>query len=191
MRALLLVVLLVGCTTMERVEQGSFTINEALTVTADGRWNRVEPQRDGAELWTADGMPLDVLAFYVGVAEGETLGAEPDEKAPRFRAGMSPHDIVEMYEALVTLEGSSFTLHRLAPAAFGGAQGFVFEHTTATRDGPALGGLAYGAVVGGKLYLMSYTAPKNYYYEKHLGQVREIAASARIRSPGSAASASP
>jgi hypothetical protein len=190
-RALALALLLTGCTTMERVEQGMFTINETLTVSADGRWNRVEPQRDGAELWTADGMPLDVLAFYVGVAEGETLGAEPAEGAPRFRAGMSPHDIVELYEALVTLEGSNFTLHRLAPAAFGGTQGFLFEHTTVTRDGPALRGLAYGAVVGGKLYLMSYTAPKNYFYEKHLVQVREIAASARIKILESAASASP
>lgn len=176
---------------MERVEQGTFTIKETLTVTADSRWNRVEPQRDGAELWTADGMPLDVLAFYVGVAEGETLGAEPGEGAPRFRARMSPHDIVELYEALVTLEGSTFTLHRLAPAAFGGTQGFVFEHTTIPRDGPALRGLAYGAAVGGKLYLMSYTAPKNYFYEKHLEQVRAIAASARIRIRESAASASP
>jgi hypothetical protein len=191
MRLLLLLLLLAGCSTMERVDPGTFTIKEALTVSADGRWNRVEPVRDGAEVWTADGMTLDRLAFYVGVAEGETLGAAASANAPRWRAIMSPHDIVELYEAIVTQEGSAFTLERLAPALFGGTAGFLFEHSTVPRDGPALGGLAYGAVIGGKLYLMSYTAPKSYYYAKHLDQVRAIAASARITIRESAASASP
>jgi hypothetical protein len=90
-------------------------------------------------------------------------------------------------EAIVTREGSAFTLERLAPASFCGAQGFLFEHTTVPRDGPALGGLAYGAVVGGKLYLMSYTAPRSYFYAKHLAQVKAIAASARINDRKSAA----
>ena len=191
MRSLLLLLLLAGCSSMERVEPGTFTIKEALTVSADGRWNRLEPARDGAELWTADGMTLDRLAFYVGVAEGETLGAASSANAPRWRAAMSTHDIVELYEAIVTQEGSAFSLERLAPAGFGGTQGFLFEHTTVPRDGPALGGLAYGAVAGGKLYLMSYTAPKGYLYLKHLVEVQAIAASAQIRNPESAASASP
>lgn len=191
MRFVALLLLLAGCSSMERVEPGTFTIKDALTVSADGRWNRLEPPRDGAEIWTADGMTLDRLAFYVGVAEGETLGAAPSAKAPRWRASMSPHDVVELYEALVTQEGSAFRLERLAPAQFGGRQGFLFEHTTVPRDGPALGGLAYGTVVGGKLYLMSYTAPKGYLYLKHLVEVQAIAASAQIRIRETEVSASP
>jgi hypothetical protein len=58
-------------------------------------------------------------------------------------------------------------------------------------DGPALSGLAYGAVAGGRLYLMSYTAPRNYFYAKHLAQVQAIAASARITIRETEASASP
>jgi hypothetical protein len=191
MRFALLVLLLAGCSSMERVAPGTFTIKEALNVEADGRWNRVEPVRDGAEVWTADGMTLDRLAFYV-VAEGETIGAAaPRARAPRWRASMSPHEVVELYEALVTQEGSFFTLERLAPARFGGNEGFLFEHTTVTRDGPALGGLAYGTVAGGKLYLMSYTAPKGYFYFKNLVEVQAIADAARITIPETAACASP
>ena len=175
---------------MERVAPGSFVVREELSVTVDARWNRLEPAPEGSEIWTADGTALDTLAFYV-VAEGETIGADPEPDAPRWHVAMTPHDIVELYESLVTQEGSSFHLLRLAPAEFGGLPGFVFEHTTTTRDGPALGGLAYGAVVGGKLYLMSYTAPRSYYYEKHVAAVRAIAASARIRTRESAASVSP
>lgn len=191
MRFFVLALLLAGCASMERVEPGRFTIKHDLTVTADARWNRIEGGRDGAEVWTADGTPLDVLAFYVGVAEGETLGAAPSEYAPRFRTTMSPHDIVELYEALVTQEGSEFRLERLGPAGFGGRPGFVFEHTTVMRDGPALGGIAYGTVARGRLYLLSYTAPRGYFFEKNLEQVRAIAASAQIRSRQSEASASP
>jgi len=191
MRLLLVFLLLAGCSTMERVEPGRTTIKDELTVTADARWNRIEGGRDGAEVWTADGTALDVLAFYVGVAEGETLGAAPSEFAPRFRPTMSPHDIVELYEALVTQEGSEFRLERLGPAGFGGRPGFVFEHTTVMREGPALSGIAYGTVAGGRLYLLSYTAPRRYFFEKNLDQVRSIAASALITSRENEACASP
>jgi hypothetical protein len=175
---------------MERLEPRRFLIKEELSVIADARWNRVEPPPDEIETWTADGMALDALAFYV-VAEGETLGEANGPDTPRWRRWMTPHDVVELYETLVTQEGSFFKLDRLAPAAFGGHHGFLFEHTTVTREGPTLGGLAYGAVAGGKLYLISYTAPRSYYFEKHLAAVRAIAASARITSRESAASASP
>lgn len=174
---------------MERVEPGRVDIGDGLSVAADARWNRLQPGAGGTELWTADGMALDTLAFYV-VAEGETLG-EPGADTPRWQAAMTPHDVVEMYEALVTQEGSVFRLVRLAPADFGGVPGFLFEHTTATRNGPLLGGLVYGAVAGGKLYVMSYTAPRSHFYEKHLAAVRAIAVSALIRSRESPASASP
>ena len=175
---------------MELVEPGGFTVKDELSIVADARWNRVVPAPDETEIWTADGLALDTLAFYI-VADGETLGAASSPDTPRWRRSMTPHDLVELYEALVTQEGSMFRLHRLAPAAFGGQRGFLFEHTTVTRDGPALGGLAYGAVSGGKLYLMSYTAPRSYYYEKHLPAVRAIAETARITSRESGASVSP
>jgi hypothetical protein len=173
---LVLLVLLAGCSSMARIEPGTVTIKEVLILTTNGTWNRFESssEEEAAEVWTADGLTLDVIKFYVGVGEGETLG---------FRATMSPHEIVELYVALVTQDGSACTLERLAPADFGGTQGFLFEHTTATRHGPVLAGLAYGAVLDGKLYLMSYTAPKSYFYARHLAQVRSLAASARIKSP--------
>jgi hypothetical protein len=190
MRALLLILLLAGCSSMQQVAPGTMIVRDQMTVTVDSRWNRLEPAPEGSELWTADGTILDTLAFYV-VADGETIGADAEPDAPRWNNSMTPHDVVELYETLVTQEGSAFRLERLAPIAFGGVPGFVFEHTTMTRDGPALGGLTYGAVASGKLYLMSYTAPRSYYYEKHLAAVRAIAASARITIRETAASVSP
>jgi hypothetical protein len=180
---------------MEKVAPGTVTIGEGLVLSADGRWNRLdppEPEADADEAWTAEGVTLDMILFYVGVADGHALGARADAaRMPAFRAGMLPHDIVELYEAMVAHDGGGFELERLAPAQFGGVPGFVFEHTTTARSGPVLRGLAYGAVVDGRLYLMSYTAPAAHFYAKHLASVQALAASARITRRESAAFSSP
>ena len=104
---------------------------------------------------------------------------------------MLPHDIVELYESLVAQDGAAFRLERLAPARFGEAQGFLFEHSTITRTGLELRGRAYGALVEERLYLMSYTAPALHFYAKHLPCVEALAASARFTRRGSAAFAFP
>ena len=184
--------LLAGCASMAKVEPGAVTIGDALVVRSDGHWNRVEPpqaEADASEVWTAEGVTLDMLLFYVGVADGETLGTAQNQ--PVFRAGMLPHEIVELYEALVAQDGSAFRLERLAPTPFGGTQGFLFEHRTTLRNGLVLRGRAYGSVVEGRLYLLSFTAPDSHFYAKHLPSVDALAASAKITRRETAASASP
>ena len=191
----LLVALLVsGCSTISMVDHTPVQIGESLVVSGSPHWNRLQPDADADadEAWTAEGVTLDMVLFYAGIADGDALGARADkDKMPLIRAGMLPHDVVELYEAMVARDGGVFRLERLAPASFGGAKGFVFEHTTTPRTGPALRGRAYGAVLDGRLYLISYTAPDGYFYAKHLAAVEALAASARIKRRESAASASP
>lgn len=192
---IVLLLLAAGCASIAKVEPGTVTVGESLVLRADARWNRLDPpypEADADEAWTAEGVTLDMILFYVGVADGHTLGARADPtRVPAFRAGMLPHDIVELYEAMVAHDGSTFRLERLAPAQFGGTQGFLFEHTTTARSGPVLRGLAYGAVLDERLYLMSYTAPAAHFYAKHLASVQALAASARIRRRENAAFSSP
>lgn len=191
---LLVLLVVTGCSTISTVDHGPVQIGDALVVSGSGHWNRLEPdaEADADEAWTAEGVTLDMVLFYAGIADGDTLGARGDrDNLPVFRAGMLPHDIVDLYEAMVSRDGGAFRLERLAPAAFGGAPGFLFEHRTTPRTGTALRGRAYGAVVDGRLYLISYTAPEGHFYAKHLAAVEAIAASARIRRLGNAASASP
>jgi hypothetical protein len=191
---LLFDLLLAGCASIARVEHGSFTVGEALEVTSDGRWNRIDPpgsETDADEAWTAEGVTLDMIVFYVGIEDGAPLGRGAGPQAPVFRAGMLPHDVLELYEANVAQDGAAVRVERLAPARFGGVDGFLFEHTTMPRSGAALRGRVYGAVVDARLYLMSYSAPEAYFYAKHLPAVEALAATARIRRRESAASASP
>jgi hypothetical protein len=170
---------LAGCVSTARVESGTVMIGDALMVSSDGAWNRVDgDSEDASQVWTAEGVTLDMVLFY-------------DGNFPGWRPRMLPHDIVDLYEALVVQDRASFRLERLAPAQLGDAQGFLFEHRTTTRDGLVLRGRAYGAVVDGRLYFMSYTAPASHFYAKHLPRVEALAASARIRRRESGAFASP
>lgn len=200
--ALVAALLLGGCApAMVKVDTGELTINDAMRVTLTQSWNRFEarglPVRvspmGAHELWTSDGLTLDVLAFFAGIGEGQPVGtALPGSKKdlPTFRAGMSPHEIVELYEALVTQDGSVFSLRRLGPASLGEAGGFRFEHALTRRaDGLRLAGVGYGAVVQGRLHLITYTAPRSEFYVGKAAGVEAVAASARIHSPPAIAAA--
>src|SRR5439155_14980556 len=111
-----------GCTTISKVGPGQVTVKD-LTFTLEGPWNKFDSsalvlfQAPGAsEIWTREGFTLDVLAFYVGIGDGETLGQSlprTQKKMPVFRLKMAPHEIVEAFETVVTQDGSSFKLGRL------------------------------------------------------------------------------
>jgi hypothetical protein len=184
---------LVGCAQIVKVEPGQVTIKETLKLTTTSAWNRFELQfplsvaPGASEVWTQDGITLDALAFFVGVAQGQTLGSAlpgTGKKLPLFRSTMTPGEIVELYEQMVTQDGSAFVVKRVAPGRFGGQSGFRFEHTiTRKSDNVLLKGVAQGAVVKDKLYLVAFTAPAIYYFDRHAPQVEPLLASALITAP--------
>ncbi len=187
---LLPALLLAACTVFSKVGPGAVTIKD-MTVSLEAPWNRFDlglplNQAPGAtEVWTRDGITLDTLAFYVGLAEGETVGyALPQSKAklPPFRAKMLPHEIVELLETTITQDGSAFRLGRLEPAPFAGTEGFRFEYAMTRKvDGLALSGVGYGAVVNSRLYLMTFSAPRSYYYPRALPAVEAVARSVQLK----------
>jgi len=184
---------LAGCAAqMVKVEPGQVTVKDALSLNTANAWNRFELGQQylsvapgAAEVWTQDGITLDALAFFVGVTQGETLGrAISGKKLPQFRSTMTPGEIVELYEQIVMQDGSAYALKRVAPGRFGDQPGFRFEHTiTRKSDNVLLKGVGQAAVVKGKLYLVAFTAPSIYYYDRYLPQVEPLMASARIRAP--------
>lgn len=181
---------LAGCAQLVKVEPGQVTVKEALSLKTDIAWNRFELLQfplsvapGASEVWTQDGITLDALAFFVGVGQGQTLGqAIGGKKLPAFRGSMTPGEIVELYEQMATQDGSAFALKRLAPGRFGGQPGFRFEHTLTRRsDGVLLKGVAQGAVVKDKLYLVAFTAPAIYYFDHRLSQVEALLASIQVK----------
>ncbi|WP_243319692.1 hypothetical protein [Geothrix sp. SG200] len=186
-------VLLAACAkpaTWVGVTPGEMVVCERLAVRIDGAWSRLEgTQQPKHDVWTSEGMPLDQLHFYAGLAEGEAFVVVKDRPAdkpiPRFRKDMQAQDVVEMYEAFASRDGSVFKLEKLAPARFADESGFRFEFSRVRKgDEVRTRGVAYGAIHRGELFLMVYEAPRIHYFAKHLPQVEAIAQSARAREKG-------
>lgn len=136
-------------------------------------------------VYTVDGFTLDLLALYVGVPAGAPLAKTRSGAAefPPFRPSMSPHEIVELYEMLMTQNGSSFKLGRIAPASFGGVPGFRYDFTLMRRTGLPVTGMGYGATANGRLYLVTYTAPSSYFFPKYLPLAEATVKSTLIGKP--------
>jgi hypothetical protein len=190
-RAWLLVAALVftGCVTpitWVGVSPGATLVREHLSVQVDASWNHLEGGSPEAkhDLWTTDGLPLDQLHFFVGISPGEPLVAlknRPDKQVPRFQKDMQAYDIVELYETLSTLDGSTFTRGKLTPMTFAGGNGFRFEYTLVRKgDEVTLKGVGYATVQKDRLYLMVFEAPRIHYFAKDLPRVEAMAASAKI-----------
>lgn len=169
--ALLCCALLAGCAApFTRVEQARTTVRERMEVDAVGDWNRYTPPGSRhREIWTRHGMPLDVLVFFTGVADGDPLNdaAARNDKLPRFRASMTPEDVVALTENLIAGNGGHFELQTLEPHTVAGRPGFGFDfHCTQRGEEIERAGSARGVIADERLWLMIYAAPRGRYVDE-------------------------
>lgn len=162
----------------------------AMTIAPPIDWNRQQsrPGRN-AEAWTLDGMPLNEVTFYGGIAGDQTLFKEVNKKEkplPRFAATMLATDVVQLFEASYRLAGGSalFSVDGVEATTFAGHRGFRFRYSF-TLEGEEVKriGEATGAIVGGKLWMITYEAPAIHYFERNLADYRAIVASAQLPGP--------
>jgi hypothetical protein len=158
-----------------------------LTVTPDRAWNKIgaRPGRN-AETWTLDGVPLNDVTYYGGILNDATLFREVDKKnrpLPRFSSTMLIPDIAQLFEGSyrVAVGTSLMAIDSIEPATFAGQQGFRFTYSfTVESEEVRRLGEARGAVIGGKLYLITYEAPAIHYFERGLPAFKAIADGATI-----------
>lgn len=161
-------------------------VNGALVVIPPDEWNRATGRpTKRTEIWTKDGTTLGELDFWLGVKPGEPLFKEQSKKKaplPKFDPNMLPTDLVEFFEdtARTVLGGSLFEVNYVRPATLAGHPGVEFEHTFTGGDEVARRGLVRGAIIGGRLYLINWDAPRLHYYDEHVDEVRAIMDSAKL-----------
>ncbi len=182
----LLVAALAGCVAAVKVESGQKALGERMVVTLDGAWNQINaPGLGPAQVWTMEGMPVDQLLIYTGLKTDEAIHAERSDgntKSFKFRSGMQPDEIVALFEGMLTRDGSSFKLVKLAPATFGGGKGFRFEYgLTRKVDNVQLSGIGYGMESRGELFAIVYMAPRLTFFSRHETRVERIARSALVK----------
>lgn len=184
--AALLVALLAACAQMSHVASGQATVKQRLLVTVDKPWNQFERGvGDATPTWTQEGVTIDALRFYVGLKDGELLAPTPS--APKglrplaFKSTMQPNDVVALFEALVSRDGSTFTVDKLTPQAFVGNPGVRLEWSSVRKfDEVRLRGIGWIAVRDGELFAITYTAPRLAFFPRGSASAEAIAASARV-----------
>lgn len=156
------------------------------SVTPQIEWNR--PTTTFDEIWTVDGYGLQSLRFFE-VPDGQALFIKrsafgkplpPDEKAPVFRKTMLPNEIQEFLVSTLAADGwADVRPSGLAPTKFGGQPGFRFSFAMKSAAGLQYDGMAFGAVVGDRLDLITYIGARLHYFPKYRAEVEKIFASVR------------
>jgi len=159
----------------------------ALTVTPSRDWNRLGGRVGrNAESWTLDGLTLNDVTFYAGIENDRTLFREVGKKEkplPRYSATMLAPDVVQLFEGSYRIANATslFSVDGIEPATFAGHSGFRFHYTfTVQGEEVKRKGEANGAVVGGKLYMMTFEAPTIHYYDTFLESYRKMVGTAQI-----------
>jgi|OpeIllAssembly_1097287.scaffolds.fasta_scaffold22448_3 hypothetical protein len=185
---LLAVLLVAGCATVSKVEQGDQAVADRLSVNLEGPWNKFEGIAGfPVPTWTMEGIWVDRLQFYVGIKDGSPLvpdsGADGKKRPLTFQASMQPHEVVALFQTLLTRDGSTFTLEKLDPAPFLGGPGMRFEFSLVRKiDDVRLSGFVYARIQNNELFAMLYQAPRLGFYPRYQAQVEKMAQSARLRS---------
>lgn len=172
-----LILTLAGCGRYIVVQPQRTAVKNAITVEPSQAWNKINLQNEfgtsshPVEMWTADGDQLNMLLFFTGIADGQTLLPPPrdSEKAkrlPAFRAAMSPNEAKDVVEATlgVLMSSALIETRNLRPAPFGGRDGYRFDFTLVGKDEVDRQGIAAGTVVDGKLYCIVFMGTRLYHF---------------------------
>lgn len=158
-----------------------------MSATPDGEWNRLG-RRDGkfVELWTKDGDSLNKVSFIGGVPVGQPLFKEADRKnrpLPRVGDNLLITDIPVLIESSYRIQFNvnRFSVDTQEPADLGGHPGIKFTYTfVSANDEVERKGEAVGAVVKGRLYIVSYEAPGIYFFDKDIDAYRLLASTLKL-----------
>ena len=184
--------LLTGCVGYTLVKGGQkLELGQGLSVKPPRDCNR---RTDGKhEVWTLDGPRLQYILFVKGIEDGGRLfsakasrrGASGKDTLPKFRKGMNLLEVGELFVASLARRGAQKIITAgFAPAEFGGKDGFRFTFTYRTMAGLNMRGIAAGALLGDKLFMVIYNGTEEFFFDRSKGDFEKILASLTF-GPGS------
>jgi hypothetical protein len=169
-------------------KQSVAVAKSALMVTPDREWNKMgtRPGSNG-ETWTFDGAPLNDLTFYGGIVSGKTLFREVAKRTnplPQFTSTMLITDVPSLLENSyrVALDTGLVVIDGVEPAAFAGHKGIRFAYNFTDADEVRRKGEGYAAIIGGRLYMITFEAPALHFFDSGIDAARAVVASAAFAS---------
>jgi hypothetical protein len=158
------------------------SVGDGVTVTPEIEWGKANLTGFSGTLWTVDGASLDALLFFVGIPgrpliETKDIKAEPQT----YEANMLPEDVTELTGANFGKLGyQQVKTSNLRPAPFGAAEGFRFDMTYTTGGGLEMKAMALACQRNGRLDLIVFTAPTEYYFAHFAPTVEQIFGSVQV-----------
>ncbi len=121
-------------------------------------------------LWTQDGPILEAIEFWKPLADGDSLPLNytPSnaDKAPAYRADMTPEEVVEMIRGSFALTALTPTkVDHLRPADFGTKQGYRVDLALSSASGDDFLSEVLFASDGKKLYALYFNGRATHYFE--------------------------
>ncbi|MFD1033702.1 hypothetical protein ACFQ15_03460 [Sphingomonas hankookensis] len=157
-----------------------------LSVAPPRDWNllSIRPGKK-AETWTLDGERLNEITWYAGIAPDEPLIRETSRKhkpLPRLKQSTLIAEIPELLEATYRTERSvaDFELTSAKPDPFLGQPGIRFTYAYVDNDHLPRRGEARAALIGGRLYLATFDAPRQYFFDRSLADFRALTDAATL-----------
>ena len=183
-----IVLMLAGCASAGGVLQTAGHVDVYdMQLDTDLSWTRIKDPFQHEEVWTIDGTALNSLSIFSGVAPGEhvfMLGCERSSRpdGPWFRTGMRPEEIRDLIVAAMGDQKMlNITTSHLRPQQFGNVSGLRFEFQMANADGLIYKGSVAAAERNGKLDLLLWKAPAEYYYGRDAATVMKMLDGVRFK----------
>lgn len=161
-------------------------VAKAITVTPPRDWNKLAflPGKH-AETWTLDGEQLNEITFYGGVEAGQPLVREVSRKRkplPRFTRATLLVEVPELLEGTYRAgrDIGTFSLTGSAPGKFLGRDGIRFTYDYVDGDNLPRKGEAHAALIGGRLYMATFDAPRLHYFDRVLADFHALIGTARL-----------
>ncbi len=158
-----------------------------LTVTPSRDWNQLGVKiGKNTETWTLDGEQLNDVTFFGGIAPGRPLVTEKSKKReplPKFTQTTLLAEVPELLERTSrAYKGSgSFQVTSAEPIHFLGSEGVFFSYEFTDEDQLTRKGEARAAITNGKLYMITFEAPRLSYFAKVVADFRSLADTATLR----------
>jgi hypothetical protein len=159
----------------------------SFSASPDSEWNRLSA-REGrnVETWTIDGPQLNKVNFFGGIEVGKPLFREADRRnqpLPRVTPNMLITDIPMLLESSYRVQFgvTRMSIDSQLPETVGGHQGIRFTYSFVRQDDEVeRRGEAVGAVVGERLFMVTYEAPAIHFFDKDLERFRQLAGTLRM-----------
>jgi hypothetical protein len=184
---LLILILLGACASPggKLQQAGSTATVFDMQVTSNLNWSRIKASR--FELWTIDGTALNSLTIYSGIKPNEhvfLLGREKksNPNGPWYRTGLRADELRDVIidglkgQGWVNVVASNFRPHD-----FAGKPGIRFDLSLTNPDGLIYRGSVAAIENGGKLNMLFWKAPAEYYAPRDVSAVSSMLDGVRIQ----------